>query len=224
MRIFAATSFFEKETMQEVINKILTNAVSLFCKYGIKSVTMDDIAVELGISKKTLYQCFANKADLVQQTIEQIIRVDCLIVKTIQSSNRNAIDEMFAIAEHVYQQLNAVNLTTIYDLHKYYPQSWKILEEHRLKFIQITIFNNLKKGIEQGYYRTDLEPHLVALYYLAKAQALVNDHNFAKYHYTPVELFTELFKYHIYGIASEKGRIYLEANMAKINAFHHAKN
>lgn len=209
--------------MEDIINKILANAVSLFCKYGIKSVTMDDIAGELGISKKTLYQCFANKADLVHRTIEQIIQADCLMISRISASDKNAIEEMFHIAEHVYQQLNAVNLTTIYDLHKYYPDSWQLLEEHRLKFIHFTILNNLEKGIEQGYYRADIEPRLVALYYLAKAQALVNDHQFAQYPYTPTELFTELFKYHIYGIASEKGRIYLKANLNKLNTFHYAQ-
>ena len=182
-------------------------------KYGFKSVTMDDIARELGISKKTLYQFVDNKADLIQKVVCKFIDSEQETIDAIQKDSIDAIEEMLNIAKHIIQFLRKLTPTSIFDMQKYYKESWELVHELNNHHIYNVIKANLEKGIQQGYYREDLNPDIIAKIYVGKIPIITDEEIFPGRHYNREQLFREFFSYHIHGIASPKGLLMLQAHM-----------
>jgi len=185
--------------------QILTKSESLFMRYGIKSVTMDDIARELGISKKTLYQFVENKADLIQKIFNEYIKCEKAEMDEIFIASANAIEEILNIGKYVIQQLRELAPTVMYDLQKYYRESWKLMQSLHQQDVYQVIKANLERGIKEGLYREDLDPDIIAKLYVGKTSLLVDEALFPLKHYDKGCLFKEYIKYHIQGIASPKG-------------------
>lgn len=202
--------------MEETQQKILSQAFNLFTKYGIRNVSMDDLASNLGVSKKTLYHHISNKADLIHKAMEMHLSLECEIANQIAQSSANAIEEILNIAEHVMRQLSMMHPSAIYELKKYYPESWELMENHRSKYIYGTVVNNINKGIEQGLYRPDIKPELIARFYIAKSKVAVEDDFLLKSDHPFTEILLEMMQYHILGIATPKGVQYFEQNLPKI--------
>lgn len=204
---------------------MLENIISLssdyFLRYGIRNVSMDDIAQALGISKKTLYLHVDNKETLVHMVAEKFMCEDEQFALKIKAQNLNAIDEMLQIAENVYLKLKNINVASLYDLHKYYPQVWNMFEQHRHSFIAAIIQENLSKGIAEGLYRQNLPPKIYTHFYLTLAGSITDMKKGTCEKCKPAELFMEFFKYHILGISSDKGIQYLKKNLDKIKAITH---
>ncbi|MFT4664873.1 MAG: AcrR family transcriptional regulator [Polaribacter sp.] len=196
--------------------KILLAIEQLFMKYGIKSVTMDDIARSLGMSKKTLYQYVDNKANLIHKVMEQHIETELEAMAQIRSESKDAIDEMLGISKHVTQMLREMSPTTVYDMHKYYRKTWDMVEafhqEHIYEFIKI----NLEKGVKEGLYRKDFDPDIIAKFYVAKTLLVVDEEIFPLRNYNKEKLFNAFLEYHIHGVASAKGLKKLEQYLSKI--------
>ncbi len=177
---------------------------------------MDDISRELGISKKTLYQYVENKADLIRQIIEAHIAQDTLRMAEIRKQSTDAIEEMVLIARHVIQFLRRLTPTTVYDLQKYYRDCWEITHRYSRDEIYRMIKGNLEKGIEQGIYRMEMHPDVIARMYIHLAHLVVNEDVFPRQNYQKEKLFKQLVIYHIQGIASRKGLEMMEKHLPKI--------
>lgn len=190
--------------------KILARVNRLFMSYGIKSVTMDDVARELGISKKTLYKHFQNKKDLVKQTTLFHFETEKEKMFEIQDDSANAIDEMIKLAEHVSRQLSGINPSITYDTQKYYPESWKIFLDYKINFVFSCIRANLSKGIEQGYYRASMNPDIIARLYIGKVEVMFDNVLFPIGEFSLATIYYEFIQYHLRGIASPKGLEYLD--------------
>ena len=208
--------------MPDTLSKILNSSFQLFMRNGIRNTTMDDIARRLGISKKTLYEHVNNKAILVHRTVEDHMEQEINKVTELFTQTDNAIEEMVAIGRYVYRQLSMLNPIAIYEIRKYYPESWKLIEQHRNEFVYNIIVRNIENGMQQGLYRDNLKPDLIAKFYIIKSELLVDDRFYAKKGYPPADVYMELLKYHIFGIASEKGIHYLRDNMKKIKSKQYA--
>jgi AcrR family transcriptional regulator len=208
--------------MDETRVKILTTAFTLFTKYGIRNVSMDDIAREMGISKKTLYQHIDNKAELLYKTMNMHFEQECSATNQIFTENGNAIDEMLDIAVHVSRQLSSINPITAYEIKKYYPDCWTLFEQHRTQFIGSSILNNLHKGIEQGMYRNNLKPDLVVRFYLSLIENII-DPNLTEGNYAPLNIFFELITYHLHAITTTSGLAYCIENIEKVKQEQYAK-
>ncbi|QQS30112.1 MAG: TetR/AcrR family transcriptional regulator [Sphingobacteriales bacterium] len=208
--------------MDETQKKILQQAFTLFTKFGIRNVSMDDIAAHLGVSKKTLYQHIDNKAELIHKAMELHLANECNVTNELYESAPNAIEEMLSIADHVCRQLSMMHPSAIYELKKYYPESWELLEQHRIEHIYGCIVQNINKGIKQGLYRNDLKPELIAGFYIAKTRTLIGDNFFTKTSYKPTEILLEMMQYHIYGIATPDGVEYFRKNVEKIKSQKYA--
>jgi AcrR family transcriptional regulator len=205
--------------MDATLQKIIVTSHLLFSKYGIRSVSMNDIANELGMSKKTLYTYVDNKADLVKLGLQAHLQEECAVAQKIQQEASNAIDETIQIGNYIYRQLNMLNPAALYDLRKYYRDSWELIEQHRTEFIYSIIAANLKNGIEQGLYRANIKPELIARFYVAKASMFfIDTHNISKSvtNYKLGAIYLELLKYHLYGIVSDKGMDYLKNKLNNI--------
>ena len=194
----------------EVKDRIIEQSMILFLRYGIKSITMDDIAREHGMSKKTLYQYVDNKADLIENIIRKHIDNEKMAITTIREHTKDAIEEMLMIAKHVIQLLRETPPGMAYDLQKHYRPCWNMMEKFNQKHLYAVIKDNIGKGVEQGIYRADINSDIVAKLYVAKSSMVVDEELFPLSEYNKETLFKEYINYHIHGIASPKGLKLLE--------------
>jgi AcrR family transcriptional regulator len=145
-----------------VRKRILDKSQELFFRYGVKAVTMDDIARELGISKKTIYQHFEDKDAIVLAGVADHFDEERCQSEALQAQAPDPIAEVVMASEQMRQMLTGMNPTMIFDLKRYYPQAWTLFTEFKNGFILETIRVNLKKGIELGLYRKDLNVEVLA--------------------------------------------------------------
>ena len=193
--------------MQE---SILEKAVHLFMRYGVKSVSMDDLARELGISKKTLYQYFDTKETLLLRTLEFNQSCELGEIQKIKARVDNALQEVVEIARMVVSQLQQMSPSLIFDLKKYHPEAWKILEEMQLTHVYSLIKENLERGIAQGLYRSDFDLEVMARFYLSSFHTLLDEKNFPPQEFSRGKVFQEFIRHYLRGIVSPLGLKYLE--------------
>jgi TetR/AcrR family transcriptional regulator, cholesterol catabolism regulator len=199
--------------MEEKKLEILQKTAQVYMRYGIRSVTMDDLARELSISKKTLYQHFPDKDTLVQEIMRLKITMDQLISDAARQHAPNAIDEMFEISQSVGDMIRHVHPSVFYDLQKYHPKAWEILENHKWNFVYNQILSNIHRGMQEGLYRENMNPELIARMHLAKTDMIFAGNLFPPNQFNLEEVFNELFRFQIRGMASEKGIEYLKKRM-----------
>lgn len=185
--------------------QIFEKARELYLQIGIKSVSMDDLARSLGISKKTLYQYVENKEDLVQEIVTGFIEKEQSAAKIINKEAANAIEEMVKISRYSVEQLRNISPATIYDLQKYYPQYWKLFEGHTHNYVFEYIKNNIERGKKEGVYREDVHTEIIARIYISKMLLLVDESVFPLKEYNRQLLMEQFMSYHIAGIARPEG-------------------
>jgi AcrR family transcriptional regulator len=196
--------------MNEELKNILVKVHELYMKYGIKSITMDDVARELGISKKTLYQYIIDKDDLVGKFIDDEIELRTQEIFKCIRTGFNAIEELFEISIFMNKLIRNQNTVTEYDLKKYYPNHYQKILKVRREEIYNYIMVNLTKGINEGLYRKEMNKEIIAKLYLWRSENIKFDELFTVEEFTSMKLFVELLTYHIRGIATEKGITVLE--------------
>lgn len=196
-------------------DEILQTSSNLFLRYGIKSVSMADIAREMGVSKKTVYIHFETKEDIVHQGMLQRIKEEEVFVNEITKNYSNPIDQFLNIQKHVSEHLRALNPSTIYDLEKYYKKTWQLFESHKHNFLYSTIVKNLKDGLEQGFYRNDFDVDLLARIYVAGVDSIFNSTVFPSKKYPFYKIHRQYMMYHLNAIVSPKGKKYLTKKTAQ---------
>lgn len=185
--------------------KIVTKAGDLFMQYGIKSISMDEVARNLGISKKTLYQHVNNKADLIQKVLIVHINEEKNAMCIIHETAKDAIDEMMKISRYVSELLQRVNPSVIYDLKKYYAKGWELMESLHFEHTYQLIKENIKKGMLEGLYRPNLDSDIIAKLYIGRMDLVVDKNLFPVGEYTISQIHNNAMTYHLYGIMSTKG-------------------
>jgi AcrR family transcriptional regulator len=180
---------------------------------------MDDIARHLSISKKTLYKYFKDKSDVVEHVVRMHTSGEQCIIGDVINMSENAIDEMIRISEIANQQLQNLHPSIMFDMQKYYPESFAIFSNHKNSFIRQCILENLKRGIGEGLYRSNLEPDIITEIYLGKMDIVWSQDLFPGKQFSFAKIHLELIRYHIRGIASLEGIEYLQKriNKEKIN-------
>lgn len=196
--------------MDEKGQELVEKSAEIYKKFGIKSVTMDDLARHLGVSKKTLYKYFKDKNDIVTRSIANKMEAEACSVNKVCEFASNAIDELMGITQNVIENLNKIHPSVFYDLEKYYPEAFEKIEEHKKGFIYNCVLGNLERGKKEGLYRSDLNSEIIAKLYVLRVTDILNPYNFDENKFTPMDLYMEAFRYHIRGIASEKGIEYQE--------------
>lgn len=199
--------------MDEKRLEILERVSSIYMKYGIKSITMDDLARELAISKKTIYLYFKDKNQLVHAIIEMKITMEQAICTNNAQQSTSAIDEMFLVTRSVMENMGNINPTVFYDLQKFHPQTWRIIEDHKWVFVLNMITNNIERGINEGVYRKNLITSIIARQYVASIDMTMNVAIFPWPAFQFDVLFKEIMKFQLNGMANEKGRILLSKSL-----------
>lgn len=187
--------------------KIIGKAGELFIKLGFKSVTMDDIANALGISKKTLYKYFSNKHSLVEETTTTM-HDSCLFgIEMITNQGFNAIKENFEIKKMFKEMFQNASSSPIYQLKKYYPKIHQKTMEKEIILFSECFKKNFENGINEGFYREDINIELASQFYFSLVFSI--HENTIENHKIP-KLEQEVLVYHTRAIATEKGLLELE--------------
>ena len=203
--MFIIITFAHEFNSMDIKQQILIKSMEMFLRYDIKSITMDDISRKLGISKKTLYQFVDNKGDLINKIFAIELAREKEMVTKITTESKDAIDEILRIAKFVTQQLREYSPTIMYDLQKYYRESWQKIEVYHSEYVYGVIKTNLERGIQEGLYRDNLNTDIIARLYVGKTLSVVNEETFPLKEYNRENLYIEHINYHIHGIASPKG-------------------
>ena len=194
---------------------VVANVGQLFIKYGIKSLTMDDISRHLGISKKTLYKYVEDKNDLVGKVLTAFNEQDIQMVDEVMSKGLNAIDEQLEISKYINQKLTHIHPSVHYDLEKYHPNQWRKYLKLQGEVINRCILTNIKNGIQEGLYREDLNAEIISKIYISRFDAVFDGELFPSDQFKFSDVHHEFFRYHIRGIASKKGIKYLVEKVKK---------
>ena len=190
----------------EIKIKILKGAESLFMKYGVRSISMDDIARHLSVSKKTLYQHFEDKEEIVTSTCQSHIEGVSKEFQQIEHHAENAIEELAKISLCLKQNTEEMNPTLLFDLQKYHPKAWSVWLNHKNKFIRESVVRNLKQGIEEGYFRPEINVDIIAAMRLELVQLAFDDQIFPTSRFKIAEVQMQIFDHFVYGLVTEKGR------------------
>jgi AcrR family transcriptional regulator len=203
--------------MDSILTDVLERVRELFYKYGVRSVSMDDICRDLGISKKKLYQLFSSKNELVEKLLKLERENFKIIFDTYNFEGVNAIDILLTVSKEVGERFRDVSPSMTFDLVKYYPDIYNKHVDDRIDFIFNKIKINLEKGINQGVYRDDLSVELVARLYIRRLIDLHNPEFFPADKFSFQTLFEVMFDNFIRGIANQKGINYYESQKRKVN-------
>jgi len=203
--------------MDKVLVDILERVRELFFKYGVRSISIDDICRDLGISKKKLYLHVTSKSELVKKLLELERQNFEIIFDTHNFEGVNAIDILLIVSRELGDRFRDVSPSMTFDLKKYYPEIYHQHVEDRIEFIYNKIQINLQKGISQGMYRDDLSIELVARLYIRRLIDLHNPEFFPAEKFSFQTLFDVMFDNFIRGIANVKGIEYYEKQKRKVN-------
>jgi AcrR family transcriptional regulator len=202
--------------MNKEFENILIKVSALYRKYGIKSVTMDDVAHELGMSKKTLYQYISDKSELVHMVVEHVRECNFRAMKKKEGTDLNAIEELIEVSQHVNSLMKDHSPTYEYDLKKYYPDIYSKLMSARRKLMYESMLANIRKGKKEGLYRRELDEVIISKLHLLRIENLQSSEIFAEDEMHSSKFFREVFVYHIHGLATDKGRKILLDNADKL--------
>ncbi|WP_262709604.1 TetR/AcrR family transcriptional regulator [Anseongella ginsenosidimutans] len=180
-------------------------AEELFCRYGIKSITMDDIAGHLGISKKTIYQFYKDKKELVHLLMQKMVSDQQEEISQHEAGAKNAIEEIFAVIVCLQRLMQTINPVIFYDLQKYHPESWKLYQDFRDNFLTRRIKTNLERGISEGLYRKDLDLDIVAIMRINDLDTVFSTQVYSPARFDMGKVLSELTNHYLYGVVSLKG-------------------
>lgn len=203
--------------MDEKLELILSESVRLFKKNGIRSVTMDDIAKEMGMSKKTIYQYFANKTELVEQVLNYMLESQNVVCIREEQAGMNAIDVLLAVSRNVSRQMKDMNPINAFELQKYYPAIYRAFVVKKREHVFDQIKRNFTQGISEGIYRTDLDVELVARLYIQKLVDVHDPEFLESVNFGFEKVFQVIFDNHIRGIANAEGLAYYEKQIQMSN-------
>lgn len=194
--------------------KIINKASEMFLKLGFKSITMDDIAGEMCISKKTIYKYFCNKEILIEESTNAIHKEVHEIIETIIRKKYNAIEENFEIRKMFKEMFKASDTSPVYQLKKHYPEIYEKVIDREINECNTIFKQNIELGIKQGLYRAD-----------------INTANYTKFYYNLIfsikastsseqeaqQLELEILEYHTRAMATQAGLIELEKHLINKN-------
>ena len=150
-KIKSTKSDFREMMKDRIINK----AKEMFLRLGFKSITMDDIACEMCISKKTIYKYFSNKEVLIEEGTEMIKQKIHSLMDEVISKNFNAIKENFEIRKMFKEMFQAVDHSPAFQLKKHYPEIYEKMMQDEIKECESVFTQNVQKGIAEGLYRVN---------------------------------------------------------------------
>ncbi len=194
----------------EIKEKIITGALKMFTRYGIRSITMDSIAEELGISKRTIYEKFKDKDELLKNCFETAIATQKASTEEILKTSENVIEALLKIVKHNVNIMKTINPVFFYDIKKYYPNLNKHTVENNNNENRIQFMELLNRGIKENVFRPEINVEIVAILLFEQFKIMNNQEVFPEEKYSKIEIFENIVINFMRGIATEKGFSLLE--------------
>lgn len=186
--------------------KILEKATELFLNLGFKSVTMDDLANEMGISKKTIYTHYENKTKLVEESTSQLFCIISQGIDHICSLQKNPIEELYEIKKFAMLHLKDEKSSPQYQLQKYYPKIYRTIRQKQYEIMQDCVVDNIKRGLALDIYRENLDIDFVSRIYFSGVTSIKDITLFPIDKFPMTSLMDIYLEYHLRGIVTPKGR------------------
>lgn len=199
--------------MEEQEINILNHSTDMYLRYGIRSVTMDDVARDMGISKKTLYKYFSNKAELVDKGVRLLMSKIVESNQCLFKSTNNAIDDLVDIMRSIETRVKSTHPAIQYQLKKYYPSTYEFMESKKKEMILDMTRANLLKGIEQGLYRKEINIDIIAYLYYGRVLVMTEQGMMPTENFEHGQIAREHMVYHVRGIATPQGIEHLEKSL-----------
>jgi TetR/AcrR family transcriptional regulator, cholesterol catabolism regulator len=190
----------------ETRKRILEIATEQFARFGVRTITMEDIARQAGISKKTIYQEFADKRDLVKEVFSNILEEDRKRLAYILESEDGVIEHLVQTSQMMRERLSSINPLVIMEVQKYFPEAWKIFETFKENTIQTDLVNVIEKGKELGYFRSEIDSQILSRARMNQVTSAFDPVNFTNPEFNFVEEQMVLLDHFLHGIFTEKGR------------------
>lgn len=184
---------------------IVEQAFATFKQRGFKNVTMDDISRQVGISKKTLYELFKHKDDLVEAVVQYVIQDNTCQLENTVAPSENAIEHTIQIMMYLERFVGGMNPVCFIDLQRYYPVAYQLLTQHRSQFVEQSILQNLRQGIEEGLYRPDIDVQIIARYRTESIFLVFQQHWFSNLDVDASRINYQIFIHYLYGLCTLKG-------------------
>ncbi|RAJ10583.1 TetR family transcriptional regulator [Chitinophaga skermanii] len=200
----------------EIQERILDTAFMLFRQYGTRSITMDDIAMRMGISKKTLYAHFEDKDDLVFHAITRYLDVMKEQCEDGRAQSKDALEEMFLVMKMLDDKLRNMNPVALLDLQKFHAKAYQKFEEHKDVFLVDTIKKNLVRGITEGFYREDIDIEIMAHFRTASCLMCFRPDILNLQGYDMGRVQRVLLEHFLFGLATQKGYKQIEKYKQKL--------
>ncbi|WP_423129325.1 TetR/AcrR family transcriptional regulator [Gaoshiqia sp. Z1-71] len=196
---------------------ILKEVGQLFLRSGIRSVTMDDICLELGISKKTLYQFFKDKEDLVRQVVD-VFFMNNPDFRITHETGENAIDRVLNIRAHIVKTLRLIQNNVDFDLRKFYPRVYRKVLAFKRDKIYEDHFALMEQGKQEGLFREELDSDFISRLIVGRFLFIFNPDNglFSEEEVRAIKLFDTAVDYHFHGICTEKGLEYFKQQLNNV--------
>lgn len=185
--------------------RILAGAEELFSRFGIKNVTMDEIARHLGMSKKTIYLHYIDKNKLVRAVVNQMIQAHDVQCKEFESKSENAIDEIFLIMNYMNAIFSQLNPNLFFDMQRYHPEAWKYFIKFKEDVILEQVVSNLEKGRKEELYRKDFSIKILARLRIEEIEMAMSPQYFPPNKYNLQEVQIQLLDHFLHGICTLKG-------------------
>lgn len=189
----------------ETKDRIIGGAAALFFAYGIRSVSMDDIAKHIGMSKKTIYQYFADKDELVYAFMQVGMQEQMMDMKKIAESSENVIEELHRAMAKTREVFSQVNPLMLFELRKYHPKAWEFFNQCKEGDMKEHFVKTMQKGIKEGVFRANIDVEILVRMRLELVQVALDPKIFPSPQFNFVEVNLQLFEHFVYGIITLKG-------------------
>jgi AcrR family transcriptional regulator len=187
--------------------RILEIATEQFFRYGIRAVTMEDIARLAGISKKTIYQEFADKKDLVKEVFETILEGDRVNLNFIMDKEDGVIEHLVHTSKMMRERLQNMHPMVVMEIQKFFPEAWRMFEDYKERVIFDDMVNVLEKGKALGYFRPEIDSVILAKVRISQITSAFDPENFGRSNFNVAEEQMVLLDHFLHGIFTEKGRM-----------------
>ncbi len=204
--------------------RIREKAHSLFMQYGFRSVSMDDIANNMGISKKTIYQYYADKDELVEAVIENEFKKNQGICEYDKSNSKNAIHEIFMAMDMVMEMFSSMNPSLIFDMQKYHPKAFVKFHAYKNEYLYNLTLDNIVRGIKEGLYREELNVAILSRFRVETMMMSFNLDFNSKLKNSMAEMEEEIITHFLFGLVNIKGyKMVLKYQQERLNKSKDAK-
>ncbi|MBS1921267.1 MAG: TetR/AcrR family transcriptional regulator [Bacteroidetes bacterium] len=208
----------------DIKERIRSKAHELFLKYGIRSISMDDIAAQLAMSKKTLYQYFNDKDELVDTAVEIEIKKGKQECQGCSMEAKDAIEEILLMMENIEEQFRNMNPTVLYDLDKFHHNAFRKFQKHKNEFILDVVRKNIERGIKEELFRPEINADILSRFRLESMMIAFNMDIFPPRKYNLAKVTVEIMEHYLYGLATIKGhKLILKYQQEKKYQAHETK-